>query len=465
MHFWQRFTRAEKTLAILFLLSLPFIHPQVQGDGIGYYAYARSLLIDHNLKFEGDWKDPNTADAVIQGYENGHVRMSHYTATGHRVDHFSVGPAILWAPFLGATHLGVLALNHLGMKIAADGYSRPYLVAMAAATALYGFAGLWLSFQLAGSFFEERWAFLATLGIWFATSLPAYMYVDPSWAHTHSVFAGALFLWYWHRTLGKRTGGQWLILGLIAGLMLDVYYANFVFLLAPLVESLSLIIAAWKTPGRDFSAIAKIIRANLILAFSAAIAFLPTLITRQIIFGNPFGMGLYTQEHWNWFHPAFWPILFSNNRGLAIVTPILIPSVVGLFFLPRRARMVGGILLAITAAYAELIGAYPWWDGTSSFGNRYFITLTPLYIVGLAGFFSAFAARWRDSRGAFRRFAVVTTLLIVWNLGLLFQWTAELLPERGPVYWNEVIYNQFRVVPAELPRALYQRFTGRGPGD
>jgi hypothetical protein len=465
LRFWQTFTGREKLLIALFLLSLPFVQPHVQGDGIGYYAYARSMLIDHNLNFNGDWKDPNTGDAVVAGYENGHVLWSHYTSTGHRVDHFSAGPAILWAPFVGAAHLGVLALDHFGWKIAADGYSRPYLMAMALGTALYGFLGLWFSFQMARIYFEERWAFLATVGIWFASSLPAYMYVDPSWAHAHSVFTGALFLWYWQRTIGKRTAVQWIVLGLIAGLMLDVYYANFVFLLAPLIESAIGIVGAWKKPGHDFVSIRRIFLFNVVLALTAVVAFLPTLITRQIIFGNPFGMGLYTEWHWNWDRPAFWAILVSHNRGIVICTPILIPAVVGLFLLRRREPRVGGILLAIAAGYYALIATYPWWDGTSSFGNRYFITLTPLYVVGLAAVFAAFAKHWQDQQAAFRRVLVVTSLLVLWNLGLVFQWSTGLLPERGPIYWNEVIYNQFRVVPAQSVRTLYARIAGRASGN
>src|SRR5438094_3382350 len=79
---------------------------------------------------------------------------------------------------------------------------------------------------------------LAALGMWFASSLPVYMYFTPSWSHAQSVFIVAAFLWYWHRTRPGRTLRQWVILGLISGLVLDVYYANIAVLLVPLLESL-----------------------------------------------------------------------------------------------------------------------------------------------------------------------------------------------------------------------------------
>jgi len=80
-------------------------------------------------------------------------------------------------------------------------------------------------------------AFLATVAIWWASSLPVYMYFNPSWSHAHSAFAVALFLWYWHGTRQQRGTRQWCILGAIAGLMLDVYYPNAMVLAVLVVEA------------------------------------------------------------------------------------------------------------------------------------------------------------------------------------------------------------------------------------
>ena len=117
----------------------------------------------------------------------------------------------------------------------------PYLVAMGLATALYGFLALFIAFRLARKYVGEQWAFLATLGIWLASSLPVYMYLNPSWAHALSAFSVALFLWYWDRTREARLAGQspgrspgpWMILGLLGGLMMDVYYLNVALLVFP----------------------------------------------------------------------------------------------------------------------------------------------------------------------------------------------------------------------------------------
>ena len=48
-----------KALLLVFVLTLPLVNPWVHGDGVGYYAYIHSLLIDHNLDFRDEWKAAN----------------------------------------------------------------------------------------------------------------------------------------------------------------------------------------------------------------------------------------------------------------------------------------------------------------------------------------------------------------------------------------------------------------------
>jgi hypothetical protein len=448
--YWRKLSRFERCLVVLFLFTLPLVNPWVRGDGVGYYAYARSLLIQGNLHFENDWRAANKTFTAHRIDDTGRVRPEQYTSTGHLDNHFAVGPSILWAPFLVAVHLGVRAYDGLGGHVPADGFSRPYIYAMGFATALYGFLGLWISFRLARKYIEERWAFLATLGIWFASSLPVYMYFNPSWSHAHSAFTVALFLWYWDRTRGRRTVGQWILLGAIAGLMMDVYYPNAVLLLAPLGESVVEYARAWRGPQESRSEWGGLFLGNLMFAIIAIIAFSPSLITRWIIYGSPFSTGYEVVGVWHWTSPLLGTVLFSSDHGLFSWTPILILAAAGLFVLLWRDRELGGILLAVTLAFYFLIASYPEWDGISSFGNRFFVSLTPIFIFGLAETFDAFDKIWKDRRGAVIRAAVATALLIVWNLAFIFQWGMHLISERGPISWQEMVYNQFRVVPGEF---------------
>lgn len=443
-------------LGVLFLLSLPLSNPWVRGDGVGYYAFARSMLIEHRLDFTKDWQAANASFRMGRIDADGNLRAVEYTSTGHLDNHFSVGPAILWSPFLVLTHAGVLIYDRFGGGIPADGFSRPYRVAMALGTAVYGFLALVISFVLARTYVSERWAFLATLGIWLASSLPVYMYFNPSWSHAHSAFVVALFLWYWVRTRSSRSVAQWLILGLIGGLMLDVYYINGLVLLIPLLESLAGYWGAMKR--RDPFAGGHLLVGNAVFAAGLVTAFLPTLITKRIIYGNSATTGY---EHlWNWTSPYLVKVCFSSDHGLFSWTPILVVGVAGLFLLWRYDRELSTYSIVTFVTILYVIGCYQDWDGLSSFGNRFFVSLTPMFVLGLAAFFDWLERIWSERRAAIVS-ASATAIIALWNFGLVFQWGTHLIPARGPISWRNAAYNQYAVVPGDAIHTAKSYLTSR----
>jgi len=451
--------RYPRILFILFLCSLPMVNPIVHGDGVGYYAYARAPLIQHNLHFEQDWLHANLAFTQARTLPNGQLSAANYTEMGYLNNLFSVGPALLWAPFLLVAHGIVHLSNAYGAHIPADGFSFPYLLAMALGTAIYGFLGLLFSYSLARKYVEEHWAFLATLGIWGASSLPVYMYFNPSWSHAHSVFAVGLFLWYWERTRASRTFLQWILLGLISGLMLDVYFANGVFLVLPLIESLVHYGDAWKT--EEFREAGSLFAANFCFLLAVILCFIPTLITRYIIFGGFFRFGSYQHVAWDWTAPYWHSILFSTEHGLLTWTPILALAIFGLVFAPRRAKALTSYLSAGAAAFFYLISCYPDWAGIAAFGNRFFISVTPIFIFGLALLLHRLGSLFPSSRFVFPTAASIIVLFTLWNAGFLFQWGAHLIPVRGPVSFAEIAHNQIFVVPRELSSQLRLYFFRR----
>ena len=446
--------RSERLLALLFLLSLPFLNPWVRGDGVGYYAFARAPLIQHNLDFTEDYRHANESFRGPRLDENNQPKAGFRTRTGHLENHFTIGPAILWTPFLLVTHAGVLLARTLGSSVPADGFSAPYRNTMALATAIYGFLGLHLAFRLARQYVEEGWALLATLAIWWASSLPVYMYFNPSWSHAHSSFAVALFLWYWHETRFSRSLAQWLILGLITGLMLNVYYANAMVLAVLAAEALRQYYLTFRS---DLSAapnstprVPELLLRHLLFAAVVLVCLLPSFITRYLIYGSAFESGYVPLRDWLWSSPAFLDVLFSSNHGLLSWTPILVLAITGVFIFWRWQRRTGTPFLAAFLAFYLFISFYPDWAGISSYGNRFFVSLTPLFILGLAVFLCRAAQLFRSQRAALVTAVALFAVFTFWNAGLIFQWGSHLIPARGPVSFSEMTHNQFFVVPRQL---------------
>ncbi len=450
----RRLSGAERLLVVVFVATLPLASPLIRGDGVGYYAYVRSLLIDGDLRFENEWLAANASFVRGVTDASGRLRPDVYTPTGYVANHFAVGPAMLWAPPLALTHLGVLLTRRFGAGVAADGYSWPYRWTVALATAGYGFLGLLLAFRATRRLVPERWALVGALGIWFASSLPVYMYFNPAWAHALSAFAVSLFVWYWLRTRDGRTLGQWTVLGLIGGLMVNVYYPNAVLLVIPGLEAVREYLATATAPTRG--RLPRVLRGHLLFSAGVLVALLPTFVTRKIIYGTYLASGYPSLRTWCWTRPWLVEVLFSSNHGLLSWTPIVSLALLGLGLLAVTERQVGGALAVGFLAFYYLIAAYPTWHGISSYGNRFFVSLTPLFVVGLA------AALVRLGR---RRPAVayaILTVAVLWNLGLIFQWGTNMIPNRGPVAWREVIANQVQVVPRRLLATAIAYAGGRG---
>ena len=188
-------------------------------------------------------------------------------------------------------------------------------------------------------------------------------------------------------------------------------------------------------------------------------AFLPTLITRQIIYGNPFDLG-YSAE-WS-SKPALLQVLFSSDHGLLTWTPILVLAILGLFLLRKHDKELAGYLLISFLVFCLLVSLHTNWDGLSSFGNRFFISLTPFFVLGLAVSLSEFAKWLGRERKAMAIATSATTVLILWNLAFIFQWGTHMVPVRGPISWKQMVHNQFLAVPHQAATEFAAYFENRG---
>jgi hypothetical protein len=104
-------------------------------------------------------------------------------------------------------------------------------------------------------------------------------------------------------------------------------------------------------------------------------------------------------------------------------------------------------------AFYYVISSYPYWEGTSSFSNRFFVSLTPIFIVGLGQFFQTLSRVFSRRNGTIVAGCLVA-LTALWNAGFIFQWGTQMIPSRGAISWKQMVHNQFVVVPRRLASDL-----------
>ncbi len=394
--------------ASIFVLPKPYGR-LIIGDGIYYFVYLRSAVLDGDLEFTNDYtlyQEYNGDDPIKKA-----EMLARKTPTGMAGNFFSIGPAILWSPVFLLTHALAALLGRAG-----DGFSSWYQAPLMFLSIAYGFVGMVLMYRVVAGIFSKFAAFVSILGIWLATNVVYYMGVSPSASHVLSMFSSALFVFLWWRHRDERTRRDWFVWGLSAGLMALVRWQDSLIALLALME--------WLDKGRTtnderplFFFFRPLSFVNgLVFLLGAILVFLPQMLAWNILYGSPFtipqGYGFL-----GFWQPEMFNVLFSTKRGLFTWTPLFVFAVIGFIPLYRKNKTLGAaaFLIFVLETYTNGIVA-DWWGG-EAFGARRFISLIPFFALGLAAFVDFVRPRLSQTT-----ILVALGAFIVWNNLFLLQY-------------------------------------------
>jgi hypothetical protein len=376
---------------------LPAVTPRIySSDEIQYFAYLRSVWFDRDLSFENEYR--YFYDRQIAKSDGFHETfLERTTETGRRINFGTVGCAILWSPFyLG----GDLVARATGAPV--DGFSTPYIAAVAYGSAVYGFLALVLAVLCAGRLGFN--AFVPALAVWLGTPLLFHMYVAPPFSHACSAFAVALFTYVWLRIRGEWSTRGLIALGATGALMAMVREQDLFFALAPALD-----FGLWAFgPGKSPQSLKSKAQSLLAAAVTFVAVFTPQLAAYQVLNGH-LGPHSSVGRKMNWMAPHALEVLFSPEHGFFIWTPLALLAIAGLlaFFIPptggnyrmeeggnsphdlvvsafRRKRQAGVCLLLMVALQIYVSGSVESWTVAGAFGQRRFIALTAALVIGLS---------------------------------------------------------------------------------
>jgi hypothetical protein len=445
-------------LFCLFLLSLPAVTPRIySSDEIQYFAYLRSLWFDRDLSFENEYRYfYDRGIARSQGFHE--TFLERETEAGRRVNFGTIGCAILWAPFYAAGDLVARATD-----APQDGFSKPYIAAVAYGSAVYGLLAIVLAMLSA-----ERLglpSFAAALAVWIGTPLLFYMYVAPPFSHACSAFAVALFVWTWLKVRASWSGRGVLALGVAGGLMAMVREQDLFFAAGPAVDFVvSAARARWhmQNPSRCLA-----VAACGVLGF--ALAFMPQAIAYLRLNGHVGPSRLVTRKM-SWHAPHGLQVLFSPEHGYFVWTPLALVGIAGLVSLAVAKRhgetRITRCMLLMVALQVYVGGSVESWTVAGAFGQRRFIALTVFLVIGLATVLQS---------GAKRVVTVVVALAAYWNLALIAEFATGLM-DRQRLEPAKNAYDAFVTLPRQAPSLAYRylfdrgsfyrgpRLEGQGPG-
>lgn len=445
--------RGERWLVVAFVLMLPFVTFKLRGaDEIEYFSYLPSLVIDQDLDFANEYLHFHSHDPVgLKGFKETFLDRRE-PLTGRPINFAPIGSALLWSPFYLLAHLAVVVAARAGLPVVADGVSWPYLVAVCFASAFYGFLGLRLTARILVEHFhvEERSALLATFALWFGSPLLYYMTVAPGFSHATSLFVVALllkrFLEESERKMSDLRLERWAWIGFFGGLAGSVREQDGFFLLLP---------GLWLV-GDAVRRLAplQLLARGAVMAGAAFVALVPQLLAYKAINGR-FGPSTLVARKMDWSAPHAWGVLFDPGHGLFLWTPVLLVAVLGLLVrLLSRREATAALFVVGFAVQTWLSGSVQSWTMAGAFGSRRFLSLVPVFALGLAFVLSGLRKRTPALAG------LVVAFAVWWNVSLMVQFGLRIM-DRQKLVWPDVAINQVTAVPPRLFGVVHGYLTDR----
>ncbi len=377
-------------VAVWLLSALIWLRPGVtRPDGVAYFAYLPSTYLDGDLLLFNEWQH-------FGMLQSGIVQSEGLSPNGHLADHWTVGSAMVWYPaFLLADGLREIVPSM--RRFARDGISLPYNVAPISASAFCGLVTLLAGYAVARRLFSVSAATLATIGVWFGSSLLWYSTREALMAHAPSAAACALVVLASMRLRDRAVADDLVAAGVAAGLAFSIRPQNATFLAVPLL------VAAVRKWG------------PVLLGFVAGA--LPQVVVTFVLYGNPLTLFNVApgnpQRPWHAFERMWiWQPLFSWYHGLATWTPLLLIAIIGFPLLFRAHRGLGSAAALMFLAQWLINSTVDrfFWSG-SSFGQRRFDNCTIFFLLGAAAIFAALP-RWAG--------VAIAAAGSLWTMGLFF---------------------------------------------
>lgn len=403
-------------------LVLTFV-PIVRSDGTGYYAYARALVYRGDLVMDETFTDYPV-----------YLRR---TETGLLANPWSAGPAMLW--------IGPLALYRL--VNGGGGHDQGAYAVVCLISAWAGIGTMLIAYRCARRWYTPAASLIGAIGSFYGSTLWYYSMREGGFAHALSAFVCALAILTWLRLREQPSLGRWIAFGTAAGLVVLIYWATILLLIAPCLGILALMFTA----RRDYRQIIAIIGHCLLAALIALLVFSPQLIVWNAIYSTPVAKppgtpSLVLSE------PHIID-LFTARMGLVRWTPLAMIGLAGLLLVVWRNPLTGFALIIAAFIYISYNGLLDVWDGGGSFGTRRLTSLALWYALGLAAV-AELLIKYRY------RLTLITGLVAGsgWVFMLIVRHAVGDLPETGWAFLETLSLSELYLGPNAFPIHLLGNF-------
>ena len=350
---------------------IPGAEAAISWDVSGYYFYLPAIFIYKDLKKVG------FREEIHRKYQPaGSPYQAFQHEDGNYVMKYSAGMAVQYLPFFLTAH----ALARL-LGYPADGFSRPYQVAISVGSVLIAILGLWFMRKVLLRYFKDGAAAATLLILVLATNYLDYTAINGPMTHNYLFTLYALLIWltikfYEHPAYSKALG-----IGLILGLAALTRPTEIISALIPILWGVGSVAQA-----RERMAFFVRHWPKLALAAAATIAVGSIQLIYWKYVSGDWIVYSYQEQGFSWLKPHIRNGLFSYRAGWLIYTPVMGFALLGFITLARQYRQLFPATFLFTLLFIYIAFAWDiWWYG-GSLGQRSMVQAYAVLALPLASF-------------------------------------------------------------------------------
>lgn len=347
----------------------------IKSDVKGYYAYLPALFINNDLKF----KNTNAY------WENNEPKVWYnQSPEGVRYIKYSVGTAVLYAPFFGLAHLYADLSGY-----PQDGFSKPYLFGLVMSSLFFLIIAVVFMRKTLLLYFSETAVSLTLLVIFLGTNALNYYTFDACYSHGYSLAMITIFIYSTIRWFNTANYKYALMVGFSFGLIVIIRPVDILYcLFFPLFS-----VTSFRSLKERIQFFIHQKKQVLIIIVTAFICFLPQLIYFKFISGH-WIFYTYTDETFFFSNPRWLEAMFSFRNGWLLYSPLMVLSLIGFVTLAQKFKVLFLPVVVVFIVYTFVISSWwCWWY--VGFGNRAFINLYPLLSFPIAALMTVvFVKKW-----------------------------------------------------------------------
>lgn len=348
--------------------SKPFHYSsQIMSDKAGYYVYLPALfLYEFNSSKFPSKVDSLTGNGFYLDPNNNKIQSK-----------YPVGVAVLLSPFFMVAHSYAIVSNNK-----TDGFSMPYQNAIDFASVFYVLLGLYFLNQFLLNFSNQRLVTFSLISLFLGSNLYYYTIFEGGYSHVYTFFLFSCWLFLLKKFEKSKDLKYWFLIIAFASLIILVRQINVIFILL----SIGL-----------FSSTKDLFTHKRTKDWLIGIGIFLCILSPQIIYNlyltqTPFTYSYQNEGFIYWLNPKWIEVMFGFENGWITTNPIIILSIVGLYFLYKNDKKLGILTLLILVSCIYIYAS--WWAYKlgCSFGHRGFVDIYPFLSIPFTIAISTFLA-------------------------------------------------------------------------